>query len=162
MSKDKIIKFTQNEGEDVPITSDGAIIYAGENETMIEIPVTLSNLISFFDRMKLKYHDGNGTRDIVTFISADFVDDMQIKCNIKLSNDMIILVDPKMLNFIENLDIASIPQTSEDYCRECTNIWPEDLQHVLTPQSLSPLQEEMLSHYYRLHHTSFPKIDCVG
>ena len=85
--KDKIIEFTQNEGEDVPITSDGAIIYAGENETMIDIPVTLSNLISFFDRMKLKYHDGNGTRDIVTFIGADFVTDMQIK-NARSSSQM--------------------------------------------------------------------------
>jgi hypothetical protein len=108
--------------------------------------------------MILKYNDGNRTKDIVTYIGADFVDDMQIKCKIKLSNDTIILVDPKMLNFIENPDIASIPQTSEELCCECTNIRPEDLQHILTPKSLSPLQEEMLSHHYRLHHTPFPKL----
>jgi hypothetical protein len=118
----------------------------------------LSNLISFFDGMNLKYNNGNRTRDIVTFISADFVDDMQIKCKIKLSNNTIILADPEMLNFIEIPDIESILQTSEEYCCKCTNIWPEDLQHVLTPKSLSPLQEEMLSHHYRLHHTLFPKL----
>jgi hypothetical protein len=155
---DKIIEFTQNERDDVPIKSDGAIVYAGENEITIDIPVTLSNLISFFDGMKLKYNNGNGSRDIVTLIGADFVDDMQIKCTIKLSNNTIILMDPEMLNFIENPGIASIPQTSEEYCRECTNIRPEDLQQVLTPKSLSPLQEEMLDHHHRLHHTPFPKL----
>jgi hypothetical protein len=157
-SKDKIIEFTQTEGDDVPIKSDGAIVYAGENKITIDIPVTLSNLISFFDGMKLKYNNGNGTRDTVTFNGADFIDDMQIKCKIKLSNNTIILVDPEMLNFIENPNIASIPQTSEEYCRKCTNIWPEDLQHILSPKSLSPLQEEMVSHHYRLHHTPFPKL----
>jgi hypothetical protein len=78
--------------------------------------------------MKLKYNDGQGTRDIVTFLGADFGKAMQIKCQIKLSNDSIILVDPESLNFIKNPDIASIPQTSQDYCRECENIEPSQLE----------------------------------
>jgi hypothetical protein len=40
---------------------------------------------------------------------------MRLKCKIILSNDMVILVDIKTLNFIKNPDIASIPETSEDY-----------------------------------------------
>ncbi len=48
----------------------------------------------------------------MTFLGADFGKDMQIKCQIKLSNDLVILVDPESLTFIENPDIASIPQTS--------------------------------------------------
>jgi hypothetical protein len=87
-------------------------------------------------------------QDIVTFVGADFVNDMQIKCKIKLSDDRTILADPEMLNFIENPDIASIPQTSEDYCQEIEHIEPSQLEHLLTPQSLSPLQEEMMSHHY--------------
>ena len=35
---------------------------------------------SFFKDMKLKYNDGQGTRDIVTFLGADFGEAMQIKC----------------------------------------------------------------------------------
>ncbi len=66
--------------------------------------------------MKLKYNNGQGTQDIVTFLGADFGEAMQIKCQIKLSNDSVILVDPKSLNFIENPDIASILQTSQEYC----------------------------------------------
>jgi hypothetical protein len=34
-----------------------------------------------------------GTWDIVKFLGADFVYDMQIKYSIKLSNDTVILVD---------------------------------------------------------------------
>ena len=83
---------------------------------------------------------------------------MQIKCQIKLYNDLVILVDPKSLNFIENPDIASILQTSQEYCRKCKNIEPSQLEHILSPQSLSPLQEEMMSQHCQLHHTLFPKL----
>ncbi len=76
-SKEKNIEFTQNEGHNVPIKSNIAIVYTGENEITIDIPVKLSNLFSFFDGIKLKNNNGNGTRDIVTFIGADFIDDMQ-------------------------------------------------------------------------------------
>jgi hypothetical protein len=68
------------------------------------------NLVAF-----LQYNDGSGTRDVVTFLSIDFVKDMRFKRKIKLSNDSVILVDPETLNFIENSDIALIPQTSSDY-----------------------------------------------
>ena len=89
------------------------ILTIGDNLITLDMPVTLTNLVSFFKDMKLKYNDGQGTRDIVTFRGADFDEAMQIKCQIKLSNDLVILVDPESLNFIENSDIASIPQTSQ-------------------------------------------------
>jgi hypothetical protein len=108
--------------------------------------------------MKLKYNDGQGTRDIVKFLGADFGKAMQIKCQIKLSNDLVILVDPESLNFIENPDIASILQTSQEYCCKCKNIEPSQLEHILSPQSISLLQEEMMSHHCRLHHTPFLKL----
>jgi hypothetical protein len=158
-SKEKLHKIANNFDKDgSPITEDDAITYVSENEVLMDVPVTLTNLISFFDGMRLHYNDGNGTRDIVTFVGADFVDDMQIKCKVKLSNDNIILVDPGTLNFIENPDIASIPQTSEEYYQELKNIEPSQLEHLLAPQRLSPLQEEMMSHHYRLHHMHFPKL----
>jgi hypothetical protein len=63
-----------------------------------------------------------------------------------------------MLNFIENPDVAVIPQTSEEYCRDAANLNPLDLEHILKPVTLSPFQEEMLSYHYRLHHEPFPKL----
>ncbi len=94
----------------------------------------------------------------MTFLGADFCKAMQIKCQIKLSNDLVILVDPESLNFIENPDIASILQTSQEYCRKCKNIESSQLVHILSPQSLLPLQEEMMSHHCHLHRTPFPKL----
>jgi hypothetical protein len=128
----------------------------------LNIPVKLTNIVSFFKDMKLKYNDGQGTRDIVKFLGDDFGENMQIKCQVKSSNDAVIIVDPKKLNFIENPDIASILQTSKEYCCECKNIEPSQLKHILSPQSLSPLQEEMMSHHYRLHHTPFPKLVTIA
>ncbi len=77
--------------------------------------------------MKLWYNDSNGTRDIITFFDIDYVDDMQIVCFIRWSDDTEFLVVPEMLNFIENPDIASIPQTNEEYYKECHYLDPSDL-----------------------------------
>ncbi len=116
---DKITDEINKHRSPVSITQDNAIIYATDDEILIDAPLTLMNLVLFLDGMKRQYNDGSEKRDIVTFIGADFVDGMQIKCNIKLSNDSsTILVDPETLNFLENQNIASIPQTSEDYCQE--------------------------------------------
>jgi hypothetical protein len=156
-SKEKLHKIADNFDMDgSPITEDGTIIYVRENEVSMDVPVTLTNLISFFDGMRLHYNK-NRTQDIVTFVGADFVDDMQIKCKVKLLNNNIILVGPESLNFIANPDIASIPQTSEEYYQELENIEPLQLEHLLAPQSLSPLQEEMMSHHHWLHHMHFHK-----
>ncbi len=86
----------------------------------------------------------------MTFLGADFVEDMQIKCQIKLSNDSVILVDPKTLNFIANSDIASIPADIQGLCLRLKNIEPSQLEHFLSPQSLSLLQEEMIRQHCRL------------
>jgi hypothetical protein len=92
------------------------IVHLSNNEISIDVPATVENMSTFFKGLKLWHNDGNGTRDIVTFIGVDFIDNMQLKCQIRLSDKSILLVDPETLNFIENPDIASIPQTSEEYC----------------------------------------------
>jgi hypothetical protein len=97
---DELANLDDNNGDN--------ILTIGDNEVTLDMPVTLTNLISFFKDMKLKYNDGQGTRDILTFLGADFGEDMQIKCQIKLSNDLVILVDPESLNFIENPDIEIV------------------------------------------------------
>ncbi len=68
------------------------------------------------------------------------------------------MVAPELLNFIKNPDIASIPQTFSDYYEECQYLEPSDLEKIVQPQALSPLQEEMMSYHCRLHHTLFPKL----
>ncbi len=111
----------------------GGILTIGEDEVRLDIPIMLTNLVSFFKDMKLKYNDGQETCNIVAFLGADFGKNMQIKYQVKFSNDLAILVDPTAMNFIENPDIASIPQTSEEYCRKCENVEPSQLEHILSP-----------------------------
>ncbi len=74
------------------------------------------------------------------------------------SNDSIIIVNLKTLNFIENPDIASIPQTLADYICKSKYITPLQLEHIMHPKALSPLQEEMISNHTGLHHLPFPKL----
>jgi hypothetical protein len=51
----------------------GGILTFGDNEVSINIPATLTNLLSFFKDVHLQYNDGLGTQDLVTFLGAAFV-----------------------------------------------------------------------------------------
>jgi hypothetical protein len=88
----------------------------------------------------------------------DYVDDMQMVCHIQRSDGTKLLAIPQMLNFINNPDVASIPQTNKEYYDECHYLDPSHLEHIVCPQALSPLQEEMMSHHCHLHHTPFPQL----
>ena len=118
---------------------DGGTIFINGDTVTLDIPMTVQNMSSFLQGMKLRYNDGNGMRDVVQFLGVDFIDGMQLKCNIRLSNDSTKLVDPKTLDFIENPDIAIILQTLEEYCRDAANLKPSDLERILKPVTLSPL-----------------------
>ncbi len=146
ISKDK--ELTQsNDGKSIVSEDGSALVYISDDEVSLDVPVTLTNLVSFFQGMRLRYNDVQGTRDIVTFLGADFIDGMQLKCKIQKSDESEILVDLETLNFIENPDIASIPQTLADYIRKSKLITPSQLEHIMHPKALSPLQEEMMSHH---------------
>jgi hypothetical protein len=124
--KDKLHDLAKIDGGSLIVDDNGGIVYADGDCNNLDVPLTLTNLISFFTGMHLHYDDCKGTQDAVKFLGADFADDMQIKCSIQLLNDTVLLVDPETLNFIENPDVASIPQTSDDYFCE--------IQHILTLQ----------------------------
>jgi hypothetical protein len=109
-------------------SKDGDSILLIDGDTItLDFPLTVHNMSSFLQGMKLRYNNGNGTHDVISFLELDFIDGMQLKCNIRLSDDSTKLVDPETLDFIENPDIAIILQTSEDYCRDAANLKPSDL-----------------------------------
>jgi hypothetical protein len=124
---------------------DGTVLIDRDTVTL-NIPATIENMISFLQGMKLCYNDGNGTRDVVCFLGINFIDGMQLKCNIKFSDDSTKLVDPETLDFIENPDIAIIPQTLEDYCRDAANLTPSDLEHILVVSCLELYRTYILSY----------------
>ncbi len=138
-SKVKETDLASDDNGDVIVTvgSEGGISF--------DSPVTFDDVTSFMSGMKLCYNNGNGVCDIVTFLGIDYIDDMQMVCLICRSDNSELLVVPEILNFVENPDIASIPQTNEEYYEECHYLDPSDLEQIVRQQALSPLQEEMMS-----------------
>ena len=69
------------------------------------------------------------------------VDVMKQKYKVQRINVIKNLVDPdpENLSSIDNPDVASIPQTSEQYCREGSNISAEELEHISNPTQLASL-----------------------
>jgi hypothetical protein len=118
--------------------------------------------VGFLQGMKLLYNSGDGVKDVATFQGIDFVDGMQRSCKIGRSDGSTSVVLPETLLFIENPDIASIPQTTEQYAREACNLTPQQFSSIANPQTLSPLQEEMLSLHTRLHHLPIPKMIALA
>ncbi len=126
--------------KDLAASNNGDVvaIVQGKDDTTYDFPQTLENMVAFLQGMKLRYNDGLGTWDIVIFLGTDFVKNMRLKCKIRHSNNLVILVDIETLNFIENPDIASISETSEEYLQECIVITPSQLEHIMHPKTLSP------------------------
>ncbi len=58
------------------------IVHLSNNEISIDVPATVENMSTFFKGIKFWYNDGHGTWDNITFIGVDFIDDMQLKCQI--------------------------------------------------------------------------------
>jgi hypothetical protein len=102
--------------KELAASNDGAgvAIIQGNGDMTLKVPMKLENTVVFLQNTKLRYNDGLVIQDIVTFLGTNFVEDMRLKCKIRLSNDAVVLVDIETLNFIENPDIASIPETSKD------------------------------------------------
>jgi hypothetical protein len=63
---------------ELPASDEGAGLanVQGNGDVSLDVPVKLTNLVSFFQGMKLRYNGGLGTQNIVTFLGADFVEDM--------------------------------------------------------------------------------------
>lgn len=114
--------------------------------------------IGFIQGMKLLYNNGNGVKDIVTFIGNDYVDGMQRRCNIQRSNGTTSLVVPETLAFIDNPGIASIPETTKQNAKDACTLTTKQLKNLSQPQTMSPLQEEMFSYHCQMHHLPFPKM----
>jgi hypothetical protein len=107
---------SKTKDQNIADSKDGDVIVHVDGDTItLNIPFTVQNMSLFLQGMKLRFNDKNGTINIVTFIRVDFIKGMQLKCNIRLSDDSTKLVDPEMLDFIENPDIAIIPQTLEEF-----------------------------------------------
>ncbi len=78
MSKDK--ELAQLDDGKAIISEDGsALVNISDEEIFLDVPMTLTNLVSFFQGMRLRYNDDQGTQDKLTFLGADFIEDMQLQ-----------------------------------------------------------------------------------
>ncbi len=73
-SKVKDIKLSTSDNGDVVVTVDS------EGGISFDMPVSIDNIFSFMEGMKLQYNDGNGTQDIVTVLGVYYIDDTQMIC----------------------------------------------------------------------------------
>jgi len=95
------------------------------------LDMSIEEIMSFLEEMKLIINDGSRIKSVVKFIGVKFSRDTHQRCRVLNNNGTTHLVDQEMVHFLENLDIASIPQTSDDYCRECETVSIDNLKDIL-------------------------------
>ncbi len=58
--------------KDFANAEDGdTVVHIIDTSVLIVVPVTVENMSSFFQNMKLRHNDGNGTKDIFTFLAIE-------------------------------------------------------------------------------------------
>ena len=68
-------------------------------------------------------NDGSKAKELITFRGVEFVNNTKQHGKVQSYDGSHVLLFPESLHFIENPDIALIPQTSEDYCQECLSVY---------------------------------------
>ncbi len=70
---------SKTKAQNIAVSKDGNVIVHVDGDTIaFDISLMVQNMSSFLQGMKLRFNDGNGTWDVVTFIGVDFIDGMQL------------------------------------------------------------------------------------
>ncbi len=86
-SKDKLRDLAQVAKGYSIIDEDGGIVHMNGDDMTLNAPLMLTNLISFFTGMYLRYNDGKGTQDVVNFLVLILL--MTCKSNARFNFQMI-------------------------------------------------------------------------
>jgi len=63
------------------------------------------------------------------------------------------------IRLLDQADLTNIPKTPLEYCREVgKGLTQDEAQRLACPQTLTPLQQELLSWHHRLYHLPFGRI----
>jgi len=103
--------------------------------------------------MNLVYNDSQGTNEAVVYkgASAD-----GLSHTIGHNNDTRLSVPDNNLTFLQQMGMHNIPSTPLEYCKEVgVGLSKEEAQRLAHPQTLTPLQQELMSWHHRLHHLPF-------
>ena len=111
---------------------------------------TIENLLDYKPGDDLWYNDGAGNR-VMAVCEGETVDGS--KHAIRLQDGTRLKVDGAHLQLLEQPDFSNIPKTPLEYRNEVgSGISLEEAHALATPQSLSPLQQELMSWHHCLYH----------
>ena len=96
------------------------------------------------------YVDGKGGVETVVYEGATPSGAQHV---VRQQDGSKIHVYPSHLRFQQQADLTSLPSTPLDYCREVgKSLSVEEAARLAYPKVLTPLQQELLSWYFRLYH----------
>ena len=77
---------------------------------------------------------------------------IQLVCNVKCDQNEVMHATRYFLKFDGDKEIVVIPQTTDDYVKQCKEIDPEKLQQLMNPKQLTPHRAEWLRRHEQLNH----------
>lgn len=104
----------------------------------------------------LVYTDGQGGVESVVYEGESSTGSQHV---VRRADGSTIFVYSSNLKLQDQTDLTSLPTTPLDYCKEVgKTVTKKEASRLAYPQQLSPLQQELLSWHFRLHHLPFWRI----
>lgn len=76
----------------------------------------------------------------------------KFKYAVKLSGGRVLETTKPFLQYLDDVDVACIPEKEHDYTREIPTLSKEDLNYLANPTALSQDDQDWLYHHNRLNH----------
>jgi hypothetical protein len=139
-------------GEDVTVTNEGDLGSPNieESEGVVDGDTHLGGVFRF--------SDGDGPPTRVRVLEVLSTDDVTTTYMVTDDEGNKFEARTAMLIPEDVVDLSSIPQTSDEYYKEAASLSPDDLDHIVNPQTLSPDQQEFLRLHHKMGRLPFPRL----
>ena len=109
----------------------------------------------FSPGMDVYYKSGDGNNQEAKYPKHTVSNGVEFH-SVKLSTGKTVKTNASHLQLLEQPDLTNIPTDIDTYCKEVkTGVTEEDIKQMARPQSLTPLQQELVFWHNQLYHLTF-------
>ena len=116
-----------------------------------------ANAQYFMSNETIKYKDGNGTFEHVTYNEPVKIGE-SVKHRITREDEKQYIVDGIFLSPLAQPELSGVPISIEQYASQLPNLTREQLHEIAHPEILDDAQRELMSIHCKLNHLPFPQL----
>ena len=121
-----------------------------------DTPAVISPIKEYALGSPLVYKDGKGNHEAVVYEGVSADGNRHI---VRTSDGAKVVTPESHIQDMNQADLTNVPTTPLEYCQEIgKGLTKEEVQSLVYPRVLSPLQQEFMSWHHRLYHLPFNRM----